>query len=90
MPLRDISEFQAWLERETPSKSARSVARTFIAELGDQPWRAPSIPVADFSKQPEYEIRTAALVVEGEPDVVIWWLHDYATGDIDLVAITSR
>ncbi len=90
MPLRDISEFHAWLERETPNKTARSVARTFIAELGDRPWRGPSVPIAELSNQPEYEVRAAALNVEGEPDVVIWWLHDYATGDVDLIAITSR
>ncbi|MGI8631314.1 MAG: hypothetical protein ACR2NA_02040 [Solirubrobacterales bacterium] len=64
------------------------MARTFAAELGDRPWRAPSVPIAELSKQPE--IRTAALEFLGEPDVVIWWLHDYVTGDVDLVAITSR
>lgn len=89
MPLRDVSEFHLWIEREKPSKSARSVARTFIAELGDRPWRAPSVPVAELSKQPEYEVRTAVLVVKGEPDVVVWWLHDYVTGHVDLIAITS-
>jgi len=90
VPLRDVSEFHAWLERETPSNSARGVARTFIAELGDRPWRAPSVPIAELSSPPEYEIRTAALDVKGEPDVVIWWLYDYATGDVDLIAITNR
>ena len=90
MPLRDVSEFHLWLEREHPSRSALSVARTFIAELGDRAWRAPSVPIAELSQQPEYEVRTAALPVEGEPDVVVWWLHDYATGHVDLIAITSR
>lgn len=90
MPLRDVSEFHLWLELENPSRSARSVARTFIAELGDQPWRAPSVPVAELSEQPEYEVRTASLEVTGEPDVVVWWLHDYATGHVDIIAITSR
>lgn len=50
----------------------------------------PAYPIAELSKQPEYEIRTAALEVSGEADVVIWWLHDYATGDVDLIAITGR
>ncbi len=83
MALRDVSEFQAWIDREAPSPAACRVARTFAAELGDRPWRAPSVPIAELSKQPEYEIRTAALEVSGKPDVVIWWLHDYATGDVD-------
>jgi hypothetical protein len=90
VPLRDISEFQAWIDREEPSRAALSVARTFVAELSDRPWRAPSVPIAELSKQPEYEVRTAALEVQGERDVVVWWLHDYATGDVDLIAISNR
>jgi hypothetical protein len=78
------------IERESPSVTARSAARTFIAELGDQPWRAPSVPIAELSSQPVYEVRTAALEVEGEQDVRIWWAHVYATGDVDLIAITNR
>lgn len=90
MPLRDVREFQAWIEREAPSPVARRVARLFIAELGDQPWKAPSVPIAELSNQPEYEVRTATLDVEGEHDLSIWWLHDYATGGVDLIAITNR
>jgi hypothetical protein len=90
VPLRDVSEYHVWIERESPSLSARSVTRTFIAELGDQPWRAPSVPIAELSSQPQYEVRTAALEVEGEQDVRIWWAHVYATGDVDLIAITNR
>jgi hypothetical protein len=90
VPLRDVAEYHAWIERESPSRSARSVARTFIAELGDQPWRAPSVPIADLSNQPEYEVRSAALEVEAEHNVRIWWIHVYATGDVDLIAVTNR
>ncbi len=90
MPLRDISELQAWIVREAPSAVAQRVARTYIAGLGDQPWRAPSVPIDELSNQPEYEVRTATLEVEGEHDLSIWWLHDYATGGIDLIAITNR
>ena len=70
MPLRDISELQAWIEREAPSAVAQRVARTYIAELGDQMWKAPD--------------------VEGEHHLSIWWLHDYATGEVDILAITNR
>lgn len=90
MSLRDISEYARWTERERPSSAARSVARSFIAELGDRPWRAPSVPVPEMSNQPEYEIRTASLPVDGERNVSIWYLHHYVTGDVDLIAVTSR
>ena len=53
MALRDVSEFHAWIEREQPSIQARRVARTFIAELGDRPWTAPSVPIEELSNQPD-------------------------------------
>lgn len=90
MPLREVSEFTAWIERERPSNLARSVARTFIAELGDEPWRAPSVPIAELSNQPEYEVRVAAVDVAGELPVEVWYLHAYATGNVDIIAVTNR
>jgi hypothetical protein len=88
--LRDVSEFHNWIDRELPSEAARSVARTFIAEIGDQPWRAPSVPIAELSNQPNYEVRTASLPVDGENSVHVWYLHAYATDDVDLIAVTNR
>ena len=90
MALRDVSEFHAWIEREQPSIQARRVARTFIAELGDRPWTAPSVPIEELSNQPEYEVRTATLAVDGELDVQVWYIHAYATSNVDLIAITQR
>lgn len=90
MALRDIEAFHAWIDRESPSTAAQSVARTFIAELGDRPWRAPSVPIAGLSEQPEYEVRTATITVADEHDVSIWWMHVYATAAIDLIAVTNR
>lgn len=90
MPLREVGEYHAWIEREHPSRAARSAARTFIAELGDVPWRAPSAPIAALSNQPEYELRVAAVDVPGEYPVWVWYLHVYATGDVDIVAVTNR
>jgi hypothetical protein len=90
VPLREIGAFAEWIEREAPSRRARSVARTFIAELGDEPWRAPSVPVPELSSQPEYEVRSALLVVEGEADVQVWYLYAYASGNVDLIAVTNR
>jgi hypothetical protein len=54
VPLRDVGEFHAWIARESPSIEARRVARTFIADIGDEPWTAPSVPIAELSSQPEY------------------------------------
>lgn len=90
MALRDFEAFFAWIEREEPSRRAVNAARTFIAEIGDEPWRAPSIPVSALSSQPEYEVREAAIVVPGEPDLRIYYSHAYATGHVDLIAVTNR
>ena len=89
MALRDIRAFHTWIERESPSTTAQSAARGFIAEIGDRPWRAPSVPISELSEQPEYEVRTATIKVEGEHDVSIWWMHVYATGAVDLIAVTN-
>jgi hypothetical protein len=50
--LRDIEEFHRWVERESPSVAARRVARHFLAEIGDEPWRYPSVPIEVLSTQP--------------------------------------
>ena len=80
MALRDVAAFHAWVERESPSRLAWSVARSFIAEIGDEPWRSPSIPLAELSNQPEYDVREAALEVPGEADVRVYYSHAYASG----------
>lgn len=91
MPLRDVSEYQRWVEREAPSAEAQRVARHFIAELGDAPWRHPSVPIDVLSNQPEFEVREASLAVEGEERPVnIWYRHIYATDVVDVIAVTNR
>lgn len=90
MPLRDVDELSAWIERDSPSPVAQRAARAFLAELGDRPWLPPSVPIAELSQQPEYEVRSATISVEGERDITIWWLHVYATGVVDLIAVTNR
>ncbi len=80
MPLREIGAYFEWIERETPSRRARSVARTFIAELGDEPWRAPSVPIGELSNQPEYEVRTALLTDDGGLQVQVWYLESWRHG----------
>jgi hypothetical protein len=87
--LRDIAAYQDWLRREHPPAKAQQTARSFIAELGDQPWLAPSVPIAELSLQPDYEVRYALLPVGDEVAVEIWYRHEYATEDVDLIAITA-
>jgi hypothetical protein len=91
VPLRDLEEYHGWIERESPSVAAQRIARHFLADIGDEPWRSPSVPIAALSDQPEYEVRAAALVVEGEAyPVRVWYRHFSATGEVDVVAVTNR
>lgn len=77
MPLRHIEELRRWIERESPSVLAQRAACHFLAEIGDESWRHPSLPIAELSNQPEYEVRQAALPVEGEDrPVCLWYRHD--------------
>jgi hypothetical protein len=88
VPLGDVGEYYAWIERESPSAAAQRVTRAFLLELDERPWAAPSIPVPEVSNQPEYEVRTVSLEVPGGSTVTVWWEHVYATGDVDILAVT--
>jgi hypothetical protein len=87
--LRDVGAYHDWVARERPSLPARRTARAFIAEIGDQSWKSPSVPVAELSVQPLYEVRHALLDVHGEAGVEVWYRHEYATDDVDLIAVTT-
>jgi hypothetical protein len=87
--LRNTRPYYDWVDRELPSLQAKQVARTFVADLGEMPWLAPSIPIAELSRQPHYEVRSALLTVRAESPVQIWYRHEYATGDVDLIDVTS-
>ncbi len=91
MPLRGVEEYHLWIERESPSVAAQRVARHFLAEIGDEAWRSPSVAIAELSNQPEYEMRQATLDVEGEERPVrVWYRHLYATDAVDIIAVTNR
>jgi hypothetical protein len=91
VPLRDVKEHHRWVEREHPTIQAQRVARHFLAEIGDESWRYPSVPIPELSDQPEYEVRRATLPVDGEDRPVrIWYRHVYATDEVDVIAVTSR
>ncbi|HEX7196641.1 MAG TPA: hypothetical protein VF364_07375 [Candidatus Limnocylindria bacterium] len=90
MPLGDVGEYHRWVDRERPSADARRVARHFLAEIGDESWRYPSVPIAELSSQPEYEVRRAELPIDGEVNpVVVWYRHIYATDAVDLLGVTN-
>ena len=91
MTLRDIQQYHRWVQRETPSVSAQQVARHFLAEVGVESWRHPSIPLPDLSAQPDSEVRQAELAVTGEQGpITIWYRHFYANDAVDVIAITNR
>lgn len=91
MPLREIGALREWIDPERPSRSAQRVARHFLAEVGVESWRYPSVPIPELSDQPTSEVRRAELDVEGEQrPVIIWYRHLYANDMVDVVAITNR
>ena len=88
MALRDTAPYFAWIERESPSAEAIFLASEFIAGVGERPWQAPSVPISALSDQPHYEVRTAHLV-ENTTTLRVWFRHTYATGDVDILEVTS-
>lgn len=90
MPLRDVAAFHEWIAREGPPAAARSIVQAYIADLAVRPWNAPSVPIAQLSDQPEFEMRTAVLDVGHEVGIELWWIHHYASGDVDIVAVTRE
>ena len=87
MPLGSVGAFSEWVERENPSYLEAKRVESWINELSDRPWTAPSEPVPEMSNQPEYEIRQA--VVPGTERIEVIYRHTYypeaATGIVDLI-----
>ena len=48
---------------------AQRIVRHFLAEIADEAWRSPSVPIAVLSDPPEYEMRQAALEVADDDAV---------------------
>lgn len=48
------------------------------------------MPIDVLSHQPEYEVRVAALDVVDELPVRVWYRHFYATGAVEVIAVTNR
>jgi hypothetical protein len=88
--LRDVSQYRDWIDREQPSEAARRVAAEFLLEVADRPWAAPSVPLAQLSDQPNYEVREALLPVPGDSPLRIYYRHVYATDHVDVIAVTNQ
>lgn len=89
MPLRDVDEFLIWVQREAPSLDAQQTIRQFLVEAGDHATCAPSVPIAQLSEEPEYQVRAATLRLPTDATIQIWYRHFYVTDAIDVIAITS-
>ncbi len=90
MPLRNIEQDHAWVGREGPTADVQRVVRHFLAEIGDEAWRTPSVPIAELSQQPEYEVRSATLIAADASTVQVWYRHFYADDAVDVLAVTGR
>ena len=86
MAVRDLAVFDDWISRSSPSSAARAVVGSFIVELADAPWAAPSAEIPPLSSKPEYDVRAAQLDV---PEGRVWivYRHTHRTDDVDLLGI---
>ena len=87
MALGDCSALHEWRQRDNPPPDVWQAVRDWVGWLGDFPWQAPSVPVPELSKPPEYEVREAVLPEAG--DVEVTYRHEYATGVVDLIWVIS-
>ena len=71
--------FYRWAQTAAPH--VRSIVRTWIAELGDQPWQFPSVPIPELSNPPAYEIRTA---IVPDTTVLVVYRREFQGEIIDL------
>ena len=83
MPLRDTAAFDEWVARSHPSLELTDLVRDWVQGLDAAPWQAPSIPFPELSDQPDYEVRSAEVA-----GVDVFYRHEYATGNIDLIGIS--
>ena len=85
--LRDVTAYYDWLRVCTPSRPRISRVRTYIAELGTMPWRAPSVPWPEISRYPVFEFRYAWLWDVGTE---IIYVHHFEGDDVDLVHVWDK
>jgi hypothetical protein len=66
VPLGDIGEYFAWIERESPSVAAQHAVRSFLLELDGRPWAAPNMFPPDGDCQPSGHIYAS-----GDVDILV-------------------
>ena len=88
MPLRDVAAFHEWIARENPSAAAqRSYGRSSpIWRSGRGERRASRLPICPARLRDAH----AVLDVQDEAGIELWWAHRYASGDVDIVAVTAE
>ena len=77
MALGNVEAFSDWVGRDNPSYLEAKRVESWVNELRDRPWTAPSVPMPEMSNQPEYEVRQA--VVPGTDRVEVIYRHTYST-----------
>src|SRR5579863_9752050 len=83
VPLRDTSALHEWGSRENPPYSTWQIVELWVNGLNTTPWQAPSIPYAEISDLPKYEIRTAE--VPDTDGVEIFYRREFDGEFIDLI-----
>ena len=98
MPLRDITAFYEWIEREDPAISVVVAIKAWIDGLMENPWQSPSEPIEILSVPGEYQVREAVLFgveiiyKEQYPTEDVGSVDNdiYPTGPIDLIDLRTR
>jgi hypothetical protein len=97
VPLRDITAFYEWIEREDPPISVVVAVKAWIDGLDENPWQAPSEPVEVLSVSGQYQTREAVVF-----DVDILYQEEFPidaadrvqqanpTGPVDLIDVRGR
>ena len=83
MPLRNADAWFDWINSYDPPPDVRHRVGSWINEMIDAPWLAPSIPLPDISNQPVYEVRQA--VVPDSQETQVYYLHVYADDGVSLL-----
>jgi hypothetical protein len=82
MPLGDVQPFYDWIERNDPVYRRARPVESWLIQVGQAPYRAPSEPIDWMSNRPLYEVRSAEV---SDPPVWVLYRRTYATETVDLI-----
>jgi hypothetical protein len=83
VPLRDVSALDEWREGAGPSSTNSAIVEAWVLGLDAAPWLFPSTPFPELSFQPDFETRSAEVPDSG--GIEVFYRHEYATGEVDLI-----